>query len=187
MGRLVSLVCLGLVVQLGACRRETSIQVINTSGTPYLFLVFGDHDFYWTDTVPSGASHCWRVPDFARNQRVQVAANDLAARSGMSNDYTESWIDSLSLDRSWRVRIHAPRFSEASENWNKLRRVKESEVAAWYSKATAAYVRGVSPLTPAQLEDLRQSLLNRGAPLPGAPHYEVVADMKEADTCPTVS
>ena len=170
MNRLLRIAALALALQSGACRRDPSIEVINTSGTAYLVFVFGDHDVFWTDTILGGRTHCWRVPEVVRNQIVQVAANDLSATPRKSNGYTDAWMDSVSLDRSWRVQIHAPEFLEASEDWNKQRRIKEREVAAWYAKAMAAYVRGASPATLAQIEDLRQNLLNAGPIQPGAPH-----------------
>jgi hypothetical protein len=183
MRRHVSLACIGLALQAAACRREPSIEVINTSGATYLFSVFGDRDVFLTDTVASGSTHCWRVPEVARHQSVRVAASDLSATPRKSHDYTAAWTDSLLLDRSWRVQLHAPRYFEASEIWNSQRRTKEAEVANWYAKATAAYLRGASPATAGQIEDMRERMLEEGPIQPGAPHYEASADVSESNSC----
>ena len=110
---------------ISACRGEPTLLVVNTSGVKQVVHVgstnFEDH--FVTDTIPSGESWCWAVPQLARRQvlvlvrvpELHFAAYDLLIDAG--GFLHRSWGDSLPLDRSWQVHVRQEHFVQASASW----------------------------------------------------------------------
>jgi hypothetical protein len=179
---------LGCVVfgqTLEGCHGPPSVEIVNMSGMTYSVAIFAARDDYRIDTIPAGSSRCWIVPEVARGELVKIGVAKPTPEIGLSNGYSLAWFDSLTLDRSWRVQIHSAKAVDASTSWNDARRIKEAQVDDWFNRATAAYIRGTSHFTVSQLEALRIHQLDGGPILPGAPHYEIAAEIHAADRCST--
>jgi hypothetical protein len=183
MKKVALLGCLAFSPLLAGCHDAPSVEIVNTSGMTYSVAILSATDDYWIDTIPTGDSRCWIIPDVARGKIVMVRIVKPEPEVGLSHGYTLLWSDSLDLDRSWRVQIHSAKAVEASTSWNDARRIKEAQVEDWFNRATAAYIRGTSHFTAPQLEELRIRQLDDGPILPGAPHYEISAEIHSSDRC----
>jgi hypothetical protein len=166
---LIFAVCFG-----GAgCSRGVGIEVLNTSGVKQHVTVTGPGlaDVYWVDSLDTGKSLSWRVPDHARGERVTLwisAAPEEPLKFAPPEAPTHPWFDSLALDRSWAVQIHSPRFVEATPAWAEERKQREAEVARWFASAIK---KGIIP--PDELMKARAGMLHDSRALSSrdAPHF----------------
>jgi hypothetical protein len=154
------------VLALG-CREEASLEVTNTSGLRQQIVVASDSDFYLVDSLATGESTCWKVPEHVRNRSAHLFVGvTRPAQEASALPDVQPWSDSISLDRSWLVQIRVPRFVEGTPDWHARRREKEIKVEQWFRHAIAV---GVIP--PAQLMQLRDDMLKDSTTrAPDAPH-----------------
>lgn len=114
-----------------ACGRtaQSSVEVINTSGSLQVVQIGGPSDSFWQDTLSPGSTSCWPVPPYARTNGMLLVTVSLADTVSLSHDYTTSWSGSFESNLSRRVQIHVPTPLDGSPDWEayRERRIKVAD------------------------------------------------------------
>lgn len=173
-----------MLVALCGCAKPPSIEVINTSaGAQYVF-VLGERDYFWQDTLPTGKTHCWIVPAYARHQKVTLLVSDTAVANVLtSHDYSVGWSDTVRLDQPWQLHIHTPRFVRSTAEWQQRRAELQANADSQLTRGLAMAVAGKTPASIEQIMEGHDRMLNHGVRQPGAPYYQSQVDIAKGTGC----
>jgi hypothetical protein len=170
---------------LAGCSHSKTIEVVNTSGTAQQVAVYGSglRDLYRIDSLAEGKTLCWTIPDhFGGDQVILLLTASLGrVESPYVEDApsTEAWIDSLSPDQNWVVRVHAPSFVEGNSAWRERRERREAEAARWLQAGPKKWT-----LPPDLMMQQRANLLRDPNPRSAdAPHYVQQIQKQNGKSC----
>lgn len=165
------------------CGRTPTVEVVNTSGHAQSMMLFDDRDILVVDTVAQGNTRCWPVPEFAQGRTLTITATDTGKEFLASSFCQEAWIDSLRLDRSWRIQFHSPRLVDATAEWKAMDAKRQLGASVAIERANQAYVRGRTGMTAKDLIDF-QTNMRSGLPRePGAAHFVPAVDVRQSGRC----
>lgn len=97
---------------------------------------------------------------------ISPTVNTMASGASLTGTPTQSWRDSIVLDRNWTVQIHRPRFVDGTPAWKESRAQHEADVARWFARSVEK-----AALPPDALMTIRANMLNDSSlRSPDAPH-----------------
>src|SRR5207248_3994872 len=109
-----------LSAALCACDRASTLLVVNTSSDAKEITVYeaSNGDVFARETVAPGKEWCWNATDPAHGRRVMLSIAP-AAGTALTTPLHTPWVDtSLTLDRSWTIRVHSDHFVADTIAWN---------------------------------------------------------------------